>query len=170
VGLLVAWLCRQSPGAAVSVVDIDPGREVAARALGLPFLAEAPVDADADLVIHASGRADGLRAALLVAGVEGTIVEASWHGDHDVCLPLGEWFHSRRLTLRSSQVGRIPPSRAPRWTRARRMRLALELLRAPELDSLISGESGFSDLPETMARLSQDSGAALCHRVRYEPG
>jgi NADPH:quinone reductase-like Zn-dependent oxidoreductase len=168
VGLLVAWLCRQTPGAAVTVVDVDPGREAAARALGVQLLHEPPLGADADLVIHASGHPDGLRSALQVAGVEGTIVEASWHGDHDVCLPLGEWFHSRRLTIRSSQVGRIPPGRAPRWSRVRRMSLALELLRAPELDTLITGESGFSELPEVMARLSHDSRAALCHRVRYE--
>jgi threonine dehydrogenase-like Zn-dependent dehydrogenase len=169
VGLLVAWLCRQTPGADVTVVDVDPERETAARALGIPFRCDPPLGADADLVIHASGQADGLRSALKVAGVEGTIIEASWHGDRDVCLPLGEWFHSRRLTIRSSQVGRIPSARAPRWTRVRRMGLALELLRAPELDALITGESSFSELPEVMARLSHDPRAALCHRVRYEP-
>ena len=38
VGLLVAWLCRQTPGASVTVVDINPMRESIARELGVSFL------------------------------------------------------------------------------------------------------------------------------------
>lgn len=169
VGLLVAWLCRQVPGTRVSIVDIDPRREAVAAALGIPFVGQSPREGDVDIVIHASGEPEGLRTALEVAGVEATVVDASWYGDRPVSLPLGEAFHPRRLTLRSSQVGRIPADRAPRWTRARRMRCALELLRAPELDVLISGESDFAELPEVLARLSRDPGAALCHRIRYGP-
>jgi len=168
VGLLVAWLCQRVPGTTLTIVDPEPSREAVARTLGVPYRFDPPAAADADLVIHASGQPDGLRAALDVAGVESTIVEASWYGNHDVCLPLGEVFHSRRLTLRSSQVGRIPPDRAPRWTHGRRMRLALELLRAPELDVLITGECPFEELPAVMARLSDDARGELCHRVRYQ--
>ena len=47
------------------------------------------------------------------------------------------------------------------------MQLALELLREPRLDALITGESEFEDLPEVMAKLSRDPGGALCHRIRY---
>jgi 2-desacetyl-2-hydroxyethyl bacteriochlorophyllide A dehydrogenase len=166
-GLLIAWLCRQVPGTRVTIVDVNPERESPARALGVPFLIEPPQARDCDIVIHASGQPDGLRAALGVAGIEGTIVEASWYGDRSVPLPLGEDFHSRRLTIRSSQVGRIPPDRTPRWTRARRMQLALDLLRSIELDALITGESEFSDLPEVLAHLSSHPEAGLCHRIRY---
>ena len=42
VGLLVAWLCCQIPGACVTVVDTNPMRESIARELGVPFLAEPP--------------------------------------------------------------------------------------------------------------------------------
>jgi NADPH:quinone reductase-like Zn-dependent oxidoreductase len=166
-GLLAAWMCRRVPGTTVTVVDPNEERELVARALGIPWSAEPPAPATADLVIHASGHAEGLRAALDVAAVEATIVEASWFGCHPVSLPLGEGFHAKRLTIRSSQVGRIPPDRAPRWTRAARMRLALELLRAPELDVLITGESRFEDLPDVMNRLSHDARGEVCHRIRY---
>jgi hypothetical protein len=47
------------------------------------------------------------------------------------------------------------------------MRTALELLRAPELDSLVTGESPFEELPTVLTRLSHDAGAALCHRIDY---
>jgi hypothetical protein len=84
-----------------------------------------------------------------------------------VALPLGEAFHSRRLTLRSSQVGRVPVDRAPRWDHARRLGVALKLLCDERLDLLISGESDFETLPEVMGRLAEDGRGILCHRIRY---
>jgi threonine dehydrogenase-like Zn-dependent dehydrogenase len=167
VGLLTAWLCRHTPGADVTVVDLNPARAAAAAALGVPFLGEPPHGADADLVVHASGQPEGLASALALAGPEATIVEASWYGVRSVPLPLGEAFHSRRLTIRSSHVGRVPPERTPRWTRQRRLRLALTLLRDPRLDALITGESAFEELPGVLEELSRGSGSALCHRIRY---
>jgi threonine dehydrogenase-like Zn-dependent dehydrogenase len=135
--------------------------------LDVPIRSEPPVGPDADLVIHASGNPAGLRSALEIAGVESTIVEASWYGNRIASLPLGEQFHSRRLTLKSSQVGRIPADHGSRWTRGRRMRLALELLRASELDALITGDSEFEELPDVLDRLSHDPRPGLCHRIRY---
>lgn len=166
VGLLTAWLCRRTPGASVTVIDVNPARERVASALGLEFRTEVR-EAEANLVFHASGHPSGLVTALSAAGLEGTIVELSWYGSKPVTLPLGEAFHSRRLTIRSSQVGRIPPDRAVHWTYASRMSLALSLLADPVLDALITGESPFEDLPDVMAGLSRDPGDTLCHRIRY---
>jgi hypothetical protein len=168
VGLLVAWLFRQMAGVDLTVVDVNPARAAIADALGLRCVTTPPVDVDADLVVHASGRPEGAVTALSVAGVEATVVEASWYGTREVALPLGERFHARRLTLRSSQVGRLSPTHAPRWTHARRLSLALDLLRAPELDTLISGESRFDELPAVMASVAREPGDTLCHRIRYE--
>ena len=151
----------------MSVVDINPARASVCRDLGLSFLGEPPREADADLVVHASGQPEGLVSALAVAGVEATIVELSWYGSRVVQLPLGEAFHSRRLTIKSSQVGRLHPERTPRWSRARRMQLALELLCDSRFDSLITGESPFDELPDVLATMSGDSTDELCHRIRY---
>ena len=167
VGLLTAWLCRQVPGTQVTIVDIDPARESVAAKLGLAFLDQAPVEPRADVVVHATGQPQGLASALSLAGVEAIVVDLSWYGDTPVSLPLGEAFHSRRLTIRSSQVSRIPPSRAPRWSHARRGTLAMALLADPVLDVLITGESDFEDLPSVLATLSREPGTALCHRIRY---
>ena len=167
VGLLCAWLCRGVPGIALTLADPNPARGPVAEALEIPFRTTVPDAADADLVIHASGHPDGLAAALAVAGVEGTIVEASWYGDRPVPLPLGEAFHARRLTVRSSQVGRLPPARTPRWDHARRLALAMTFLGDPRLDALITGEDRFEELPAVMARVSRAPGDTLCHRIRY---
>lgn len=168
VGLLAGWLCAEHPGAEVTLVDPNPARREVAESLGMSWFAEIPSGVAADVVIHASGSPKGLPVALSAAAVEATIVELSWFGDRDVALPLGETFHSRRLTLRSSQVGRIPTRQAPRWDHARRMALVLELLRDVRLDGLLTGESAFHELPATMERLSRSGGDTLCHTVRYD--
>ncbi|MDZ7779598.1 MAG: zinc-binding alcohol dehydrogenase [Gemmatimonadota bacterium] len=168
VGLLVTWLAARVPGVELLLVDPNPARAEIARAFGARFTTEVTREEPAaDVVIHASGAPDGLRTALGSAGVEARIVEASWYGSRTVPLPLGEAFHSRRLTLRSSQVGRIPPDRAARWTHRRRLATAVALLDDPALDLLISGESPFEDLPGVMATLAAEGSGTLCHRIRY---
>ncbi len=167
VGLLSAWLAAQVPAVEVTVVDVDPGRRSVAESLGLTFSTDAPAGADADLVIHASGQPEGLATGLDAAGVEGRVIEASWYGRRSVPVPLGEAFHARRLTIRSSQVGRLPTDRAPRWDHGRRLGVALALLGDPRLDVLISGESRFDELPTVMRTLSEGSANVLCHRIRY---
>ena len=167
VGCLAAWLVSRIPGCLVQLVDINPRRAAVAGALGVRF-AEPPAAArDADLVIHASGAPEGLELALQVAAVEATIVELSWFGDQTVPLSLGGAFHARRLTIASSQVGRIALSQRPRWDTRRRMEIALTLLREPALDALITGESAFEALPDVMATLAQSPGDAICHRIKY---
>jgi threonine dehydrogenase-like Zn-dependent dehydrogenase len=172
VGTLVAWLCARIPGTRVELIDIDPGRAAPAAALGLALRAPdtAECGRECDLVIHASGSAAGLRSALAMAGFEATVIEMSWFGQQAVALPLGEAFHAKRLTLRSSQVGHLPPARLPRWTYRRRMELALSLLVDDRLDVLISGESDFADLPDLMPVLAANGAGVLCHRIRYAAG
>ena len=169
VGCLVAWLATRVAGCSVQIVDVNPSRAEVAHALGVPFAEPAQATADADLVIHASGSPDGLALALRVAGDEATVVEMSWYGDRIVPLELGGAFHARRLSIVSSQVGRIAPAQRTRWDYRRRMQLALTLLREPALDVLISGESAFDTLPQLMADLTATPGNVLCHRIRYQP-
>ena len=170
VGLLAARRCADATGGPVTVVDPCRAREEVAHALGLAWRPDPPPEASADLVIHASGTPEGLRAALQIAVVDATIVEASWYGAREVSLPLGEAFHARRLTIRSSQVGRVPPDRAGTWSRKRRLRFALTLLADERFDALVSGESRFEELPDVLARLSDAPGDTLCHRIRYSAG
>lgn len=166
VGALVAWLLSRHPGTQVQLIDVDPDRARLAEALGIAFSAPSNARDGCDLVVHASASEPGLQQALRLAGDEADVIELSWFGQRGVTLALGEDFHSRRLQLRSSQVGAVSPSRRPRWSHARRLDLALALLRAPELDALIDAESEFEDLPRTLAALAGSAGG-LCHRVRY---
>jgi 2-desacetyl-2-hydroxyethyl bacteriochlorophyllide A dehydrogenase len=167
VGCLVAWLASRVPGSDVELVDVNPERASIAQALGVRFASPATVSKDVDLVVHASGSASGLETALRIVGFEATILEMSWYGGQVVPVSLGEAFHSRRLTIKSSQVGTVAASQRARWDVHRRMQLTLRLLTDPVLDALITGESEFEALPRVMADLAVSPGNTLCHRIRY---
>jgi threonine dehydrogenase-like Zn-dependent dehydrogenase len=168
VGTLVAALAARLPGSEVELIDIDPSRAALAGAFGCGFAQPSRAQGDVDLVFHASGNPDGLATAFAIAGFEATVVEMSWYGTRIVPLALGAAFHSRRLTLRSSQVGAVPAGRRARWSRRRRLALALALLRDPVFDRLLSGETEFAALPELMPRLAATPAGVLCHTVRYD--
>jgi NADPH:quinone reductase-like Zn-dependent oxidoreductase len=168
VGCLVAALATHLPGAEVELVDIDQTRKTVAAALGCRFATPQKASAEADLVVHASGTPEGLAAAMETAGNEATVLEMSWYGTRIVPLRLGGPFHSRRLTLRSSQVGALPAHRRQRWSHRRRLALALSLLQDPVFDALLSGESEFGLLPEQMPRLAASPAGVLCHTLRYD--
>lgn len=167
VGCLTAYLAARIVGCEVELVDVNPARARVAKALDVPFTLPAAARGEADVVIHASGSDEGLATSLELAAFEATVLEMSWYGDRRVAMPLGEAFHARRLTIRSSQVGYVSPPQRSRWSARRRLALALALLADPALDALITGESTFDELPMVMPRLAASPGDTLCHRIRY---
>ena len=167
VGAAVARLAAAVAGVSVTLVDIDPAKAALAAALGVGFALPADAPGDCDGVFEASGVPDGLVTALALAGDEAVVTVLSWYGSSPATLPLGGAFHSRRLTIRATQVGRVAPAQRVRWCHRRRLALALELLRDPVFDGLLTGESAFADLPDTMRRLAEAPAGTLCHVIRY---
>ncbi|MBI0294559.1 zinc-binding alcohol dehydrogenase [Streptomyces sp. PRKS01-29] len=168
VGASVAAVLARFPAVRVQLVDAEPARAEVARALGVDFALPEEAAGDLDLVVHASATEQGLARSLELLAPEGTVVELSWYGDRRISLPLGEAFHSRRLTVRGSQVGTVSPARGARRSYGDRMALALELLADPAFDALVTGECGFEELPEVLPRLASGEIPGLCHRVRYD--
>jgi 2-desacetyl-2-hydroxyethyl bacteriochlorophyllide A dehydrogenase len=166
VGALVARLASQIPGTRVQLIDTNASKRRVASGLGVAFSSPGKAEKDADLVIHASGNPEGLETALALAGPEGRVVELSWYGSARADLALGEGFHSRRLTLMSSQVGTVPPHMRARWNTSQRMALALTLLKDPVFELLLTGEDAFTSLPKVYPRVLADRGG-LCHVIRY---
>ena len=165
IGCCVARLAQGIPGTEVALVDVDPSRREVAERLGVAFAEPGAAPHDRNIVIHTSGSEAGLRLALETVVTEGAVVEASWFGDRPVSLMLGEDFHSRRLTIRSSQVGVVPPSRREQLSTTSRLALALNLLRDPAFDALLTGSSSWRELPDVLARLAADPGSELCHTI-----
>ena len=168
VGCSVAAVLAGLPGAQVQLVDVNPARAAVAEALGVGFALPEHAADDCDVVVHASATEAGLTRSLELLGHEGEVVELSWYGDRRVAVPLGEFFHMRRLAVRSSQVGTVAPARRGRRNGCDRLALALRLLADPRFDALVTGEVAFDDLPEVMARLADGEPSALCVRVTYD--
>ena len=144
-----------------------PAGRTSPTLLGVEFALPAEAADGRDLVIHTSATSQGLQRSLELLATEGTVIELSWYGDAQTALSLGGAFHSRRLAIRASQVGMVSPARRGSRTPADRLALALDLLRDPVFDTLITGVSRFDELPGVMARLADGSLPALCHTISY---
>jgi threonine dehydrogenase-like Zn-dependent dehydrogenase len=170
VGCCLALLAARHPAVRVVLVDVDPGRRAVAAALGVGFAAPEDAAGEQDVVLHASATGAGLRTGLDLLRTEGTLVDVSWYGDRMVELPLGGPFHARRLTLVSSQVGLVAPSRRGSRTPRDRLALALGLLADPAFDLLLTDRSRFEDLPRTLAEIAAGRRPGLGHVVEYGEG
>src|SRR5689334_7548672 len=172
VGCCVARLLARIPGVEVTRVDVDATRKDVAAAQGAGFAEpQDAVDdlADRDLVVHTSATSAGLQTALDLLAPDATVVELSWYGDAETRVSLGGAFHARRPTVRASQVGAVAAARRGRRTTGQRLALALDLLRDPAFDVLLTGESRFEELPDLLPRLASGELPALCHTVAYDP-
>lgn len=167
VGCCVARLLARFPCPDVELIDVDEGRADVAARLGVPFFAPGDARGERDLVVHASATSAGLQLSLGLLRAEGTVLDLSWYGDREVTLSLGGVFHSRRLGLRASQVGTVAPARRGSRTTRDRLVFALDVLRDPAFDALLTGSSSFDDLPEVMAQLADGRLPAVCHTVAY---
>ena len=117
-------------------------------------------------MVHTSATSAGLQQSLDLLAPEGTVIELATATPRR--LSLGGSFHSARLAIRASQWARSPcPARAPHRGRTAR---ALDLLRDPAFDALITGSSRFDELPDVMSRLAAGTLPALCHTVTYGEG
>ena len=168
VGLLIAYLAAALPGADVTLIDPDGSRAPIAKAFGAAFSSQSGAVREADVVFHASASPEGLAAAIAACGNEARLVEMSWYGDRAIEAPLGGAFHAKRLQIVSSQVGQVSPSRRPRWSHARRLAKALDLLADPRLDMLIGERVTFSALAEELPRLLAPGAAGVVPLVVYD--
>lgn len=147
-----------NPGAAVA--DF-PVKFVSAEALG-----QGSGDGY-DIVFHTTGAPGALQLALDLLAFEGRVIELSWFGSREVPLKLGGAFHANRLTIQSSQVGHVAPSRRATTSRRDRLARALGMLDDPRLDALITGEVAFADLAREISRLLARDAPGIATRVRY---
>lgn len=165
VGLLVTQLLRRAGVSRVVAVDPLERRRELALAVGAD-VALAPDDVPsrvraltdgvgADLAIEVSGNAAALQAAIDSVAFQGTVVVASWYGTKSANLSLGGAFHRGRVRLVSSQVSHLDPALEPRWTFARRLALARDLLANLTLAPLITHRFPFERAADAYALVDE---------------
>jgi 2-desacetyl-2-hydroxyethyl bacteriochlorophyllide A dehydrogenase len=172
VGTLTCALLQRAGARVLAVEPQADRREVAAR-IGVPAAAPDDLPAALDdgagvpLVIESSGNPDALARALPLLAHEGTVLVASWYGTKSVTLPLGQEFHRRRLTVRSTQVSTIPARLADRWDVDRRRRAAVGLLDELPLSVLASHTFAFGDAADAYRALDAAEPGLLHVALRY---
>jgi NADPH:quinone reductase-like Zn-dependent oxidoreductase len=167
VGGIVAALLRTLPLDRLQLVEVDPAKSALADALNVNLVHPNDAAGDNDLVFHCSATESGLARSLQLLGEEAELIELSWYGMNQPRVPLGGAFHSRRLTIRASQVGAVAASRRVRRTTSDRLALAMRLLEDPVFDTFITGHAPFGALPQTMESIFDNGAGTLCQVIDY---
>jgi len=168
VGGILAALLRTFPLDRLQLVDVNPSRSALADALDVDLVHPDDAAGDNDLVFHCSATESGLARGLQLLGEEAELIELSWYGLNQPRAPLGAAFHSRRLTIRASQVGAVAAARRTRRTTRDRLALALRLLEDPIFDAFITGHAPFGALPQIMESIFNDGAETLCQVIDYQ--
>jgi 2-desacetyl-2-hydroxyethyl bacteriochlorophyllide A dehydrogenase len=150
VGLLTTALLARLPLASLTTFDRYPSRREASLSLGADasFDPASLPELQADLTYELSGATDALDQAIALTGFEGRVVIGSWYGRKPVELALGGRFHRSRIRLISSQVSTLASPLKGRWTKARRMAVAWQMLREVKPARLITQRFPFAEAGE----------------------
>ncbi len=168
VGLLATALLSRYPLKSLFGVDPFPRRRAAARAAGAHAvfdtadpgvlkcrLEEESGGTTADLVFELSGNPQTLDAAIATAGFASRIIIGSWYGTKPTSVSLGGKFHRSRIRLISSQVSTLPHELLARWTTARRLATAWDMIRCVKPSRFITHEFPVEKAAEAYALLDQ---------------
>ena len=167
VGSLIAFIVNKIPGTKVTLIDKNPNRNCVAKNLGVGYSLPKEADTNQDIIFQASGNPEGLETAINLAGLEARIIDVSWYGDKTASLQLGGAFHSQRLRIISSQVGKINVKRLVRWNNRQRLDLAISLLEDPILDTLLENRYQFGGLPEQFPKILDPENDVVCPVILY---
>ncbi|WP_049979744.1 zinc-dependent alcohol dehydrogenase [Halolamina rubra] len=177
IGLATTALLSTFPLESLTVVDpVARRREIAAE-LGAT-VTETPAGirdtewsepAGADCCIEVSGNPEALDDVIGAVGYDGRVVIGSWYGTKPAELGLGGRFHRERIDMRSSQVSTIAPADRGRWTKARRMDRAIDLVRDQDLGRLVTHSVPFADAPAAY-ELLRENDDALATVFTYDRG
>lgn len=151
----------------LTVMGVDPVADRARVLAQFPVTVGLAPLGEWDVAIHTSATAAGLATALDALVFEGRVIELSWFGAGDVAVPLGGAFHSRRLTIQSSQVGHVAAPMRGTTTHAQRLGQALALLADPRFEAMVSEEVAFDAVPAAISRLLAPGAPGIATRIRY---
>jgi 2-desacetyl-2-hydroxyethyl bacteriochlorophyllide A dehydrogenase len=178
VGLCTIRLLSTFPLDRLVVVEPIADRRAQARRVGADE-AVAPTDLEdvdldgetrdgADLVFELSGNPEALDDALAVTGYDSRVIVGSWYGTKRADLDLGSEFHRDRVRIESSQVSTIAPGSRGRYTKDRRLALAMDWLRDFDVGELLTHRIPFHDAASAYELLDERPETALQVLLTYE--
>ena len=183
VGLLTTALLSRMPLLNLITLDRFPLRREKSIALGaqtsldpeapealgqLNDLLCANDDKGADLTFELSGNPAALEQSIACTGFHGRVVIGSWYGQKRCDLNLGGRFHRSRIRLISSQVSTLAPELTGRWTKSRRLQLALQLLRQVRPAHLITHRFRLAEAPQAYSLIDRQPEEAVQVILTYD--
>ena len=141
--LLAVWIKLKGHGK-VSVLESNSHRRNLALKLGFEIIDES-VSEKFELLYNTTSNSSGLQFCIDHANLEGRIVEMSWFGTQPVTVKLGESFHINRLSIKSSQVSRIPAQMKNIWNVESRKQEVIKMLQSEVWDELIESETSLKN-------------------------
>ncbi|GAB4278918.1 MAG: zinc-binding alcohol dehydrogenase [Candidatus Promineifilaceae bacterium] len=185
VGLLTTMLLAQMPMASLVAVDSYPLRRTWAQKMGATAVVDAAhpdaishiraalqqnrAFAGADLTFELSGNPAALDMAIAVTGYSGRVLVGSWYGRKPATLHLGGQFHRSHMRLISSQVSHIAPQWQGRWSKRRRLDVALTMLQHHRPDKLITHRLPVTQAADAYALLDNAPETAVQLVLTYHP-
>lgn len=148
---------------------LDPGDEGSTERLEEIFAGNLR-EKGADLTYELSGNPSALDQAIAVTGFGGRVVVGSWYGSKRADIDLGGYFHRSRIRIISSQVSTVAPELTGRWSPARRLRLALEMLGQVHPADLITHRLPITRAAEAYDLLDRRPGDAIQVTLTYGEG
>jgi threonine dehydrogenase-like Zn-dependent dehydrogenase len=163
VGLLVTQFLKRTPARTIVAVESIPARQALAKRFGAHVVLD-PTKEDigltvrhmtggrgADVTIEASGSYAALQEAIRTAAPDTTVTVLSWYGGTGQALAFSDEFHHNRITLKSSQVGKVGPDLSATHSLARRAESTVQAFGELDLEPLISDRVPFADAPKGYA-------------------
>lgn len=159
VGLLVTQWVKRTAARQVITVESIPARQELSKQFGSdqvlnPFtediglkVRELTGGRGADVVIEVSGSYAALQEAIRTAAPDTTVTAMSWYGGTGGALALSDEFHHNRITIKSSQVGKVGPELSATHNLARRSEHVIQAFSELNLAPLVSDRVPFADAP-----------------------
>lgn len=179
-GQLLVQMCKKS-GAHVTAIDYLDSRLDLAKRFGADVVFNPSKQGDVgefvqqqtngrgtDVVIEVSGNINALPDAVRCCGIDGTVTVLSFYQAAAESLQLGQEFHHKRISLRSSQIGHLNPAFSTTYNRQRRLDQVLKLLPMLELEPLISHRVDFVDLPDALNMIDKTPSVCQAVVVQYD--
>jgi 2-desacetyl-2-hydroxyethyl bacteriochlorophyllide A dehydrogenase len=154
VGLLTTALLAEMPLSNLMALDAYPLRREWSTRLGASAVFDVMIPGmvdqvrqllpetlpfpGADLTYELSGNPRALDTAIALTGFNGRILIGSWYGSKPVKVDLGGRFHRAHMNLISSQVSTLNPQWSGRWTKARRLDVAWDMVRRHRPERLVT--------------------------------
>jgi threonine dehydrogenase-like Zn-dependent dehydrogenase len=153
------WATKTAAATVLDPEQVDAAREIKRDGGGL------------DVVVEASGTAEGLNTAIRCVAIGGRVVTVSTYNGQAVAVNLGEEYHRNQVELVSSMsVNGCPHRGYPLWDIPRLLNTARDLLDSGRLqpEALITDTVRFEELPAFYAELQSAPAEHMAIVISYD--